>query len=90
MKNKINQIEGIVVSKKANYLFVDIDTNHLSTNILEDLDIEVSSRLLCTQRSRLAYSESFVSVGDRVLVEAISFSKATGVVCKIFPRSSFF
>ena len=60
-KNKSNNLKGIVVALKANFLIVEID---LVGEIL-DRTFE-KTRLLCTRRNRLDYHGLFIDVGDIV------------------------
>ncbi len=85
MKHQLDKIKGIVVALKANYFLVDVDLqiNSRSNNYLD------KKRFLCTSRNRLRYSERYIAVGDFVFLEELNYDQNTGVVCDVFPRSSF-
>ena len=71
-------LEGMVVALRANFLEVE----------LKEAEKE-SIRLLCTRRSRLNHYGNFISVGDRVFLEAIDWKERTAVVSDVKSRASF-
>ncbi len=89
MSNDCQSINGIVVSLKANYLFVRPDLSELNLSISQKHKSSKSFCLLCTRRNKLNHRGLLVNVGDRVEVEAIDWNQATGVVSHIQPRKSF-
>ncbi len=80
--------KGIVVALRANFLEVEIDES-IYLNFLDKKNIKTSRRLLCTCRSRLNYQGSFISVGDRVLLEAVDWNSNRAVISTVLPRESF-
>ncbi len=83
-----NKYKGVVISAKANYLYVDIDKSSQSLSVDDDHDSE-NIRLLCTQRSKLKYQGLFVSVGDQVTVQNVDWKEKTAVIYQVQIRKSF-
>ncbi len=90
MEDNLERLIGVVVSLKANYLEVELDSHYFSllhkSSQINDLR---SYRFLCTRRSRLNHHGTSVYVGDRVWVEAIDFTNLRGVVSDVEPRKSY-
>jgi len=83
-KNKFNNLKGIVVALKANFLIVEIDfKDELLDQFYE------KTRLLCTRRSKLDYQGLFINVGDIVCVESIDYKNKRGVISEVETRKSF-
>ncbi len=80
--------EGIVVALKANFLLVEIDSKQFSSQQESAVMTTKTRRILCTKRNRLSYLESYIYVGDKVVVEQIDWEKNTGVVSNFQPRFS--
>ncbi len=87
MKNlEKSQWNGIVVSKKANYLEVEI--NNLQD---EKLSLQICSkpqRFLCTRRRKLDYKGTNIFVGDRVSIESPDFKHLRAVINDVSPRKN--
>jgi len=86
-KNKPNNIKGIVVALKANFLIVEIDLENFKDESLDQFCEKI--RLLCTRRSRLDYQGLFIDVGDLVCVESIDYKNKRAVVYEVEPRKTF-
>ena len=86
-KNKSNNLKGIVVALKANFLIVEIDCQE---NIEASLDKSSEKiRLLCTRRAKLDYQGLFIDVGDIVCVESIDYKNKRAVISEVEARKSF-
>tara|TARA_B100001250_G_scaffold55831_1_gene43178 strand:+ start:294 stop:1241 length:948 start_codon:yes stop_codon:yes gene_type:complete len=83
------KLYGVVVALKANYLFVDLEINHLFYDNYKQLKDSNLLRVLCTRRSRLNHVGLTVNVGDKVLVESIDLDQRRGVISSVEPRKSF-
>ena len=86
-KNKSNNLKGIVVALKANFLIVEIDYKEFKDNSLDQFYERI--RLLCTRRSKLDYQGLFIDVGDIVFVESIDYKNKRAVISEVEPRTSF-
>ena len=88
MANELCHFKGIVVSKKANFLIVELDSG--SPNISDDNYIyrKKSLRFLCTLRKRLINLGVFVNVGDYVFLESIDWKTHRAVVKDLQTRKS--
>ena len=83
--------KGIVVALRANFLEVEIDHyQSIEPSTINKLKAKTSLRLLCTCRRRLSYQGLFISVGDRVLLDAIDLISNRAVIASILPRESWF
>jgi len=83
-KNKPNNLKGIVIALKANFLIVDIDYEQFSCDLSSE-----KLRLLCTRRSKLNFQGLFIDVGDVVFVESIDYKNKRAVIYKVESRKSF-
>ena len=86
-KNKSNNLKGIVVALKANFLIVEIDYNEYKEDLLNQFSGK--TRLLCTRRSKLDYQGVFIDVGDIVWVESIDYKNKRAVIFEVEQRKSF-
>ena len=87
-KFKSNNLKGIVVALKANFLIVEIG---IQQGLKKEFPRQVSEkiRLLCTRRSKLNYQGLFIDVGDLVIVESIDYKNMRAVVSEVEVRKSF-
>tara|TARA_Y100001968_G_scaffold304691_1_gene319916 strand:- start:654 stop:1577 length:924 start_codon:yes stop_codon:yes gene_type:complete len=84
------QFKGIVVSSKANFLYVEIEQSQFNKISSSNSDEHFNCpRLLCTKRRRLNHLGLKVHVGDRVSIEAIDWKARKGVVYDVEPRKSW-
>ena len=88
MSDNLQQLNGIVVSSKANYLNVEIHRLE-AKNFSKFIEKSSKIRLLCTQRNKLRFIGSKVNVGDEVVVESIDWKLKRGVICEVKNRKSF-
>ncbi len=86
-QNKSNNLKGIVVALKANFLIVEIDYQNFKKPSSDQY--YEKSRLLCTRRAKLDYQGSFIDVGDIVCVESIDYKNKRAVISAVEPRQSF-
>ena len=86
-KIKANNLKGIVISLKANFLIVEIDYQDSEDDLFDQFHGKI--RLLCTRRSKLDYRGLFIDVGDIVFVESIDYKNKRGVIFEVEPRKSF-
>ena len=86
-KNNFHNLKGIVVALKANFLIVEIDSQNLEVNTLQQ-DVE-KIRLLCTRRSKLDYQGLFIDVGDIVFVESVDYKNKRAVISGVEIRKNF-
>ena len=86
-KNKSNNLKGIVVALKANFLIVEIDYKDFKDDLLDQFYEKI--RLLCTRRSKLDYQGLSIDVGDIVFVESIDYKNKRAVISEVEPRTSF-
>ena len=86
-KNKSNNLKGIVVALKANFLIVEIDYKDFKDESLDQFYEKI--RLLCTRRAKLDYQGLFIDVGDKVCVESIDYINKRAVISEVEPRKSF-
>ena len=86
-KNKSNNLKGIVVALKANFLIVDIDNQDMRAELVDQLPKKF--RLFCTRRAKLDYQGLFIDVGDIVFVESIDYKNKRAVISDVEPRKSF-
>ncbi len=89
MEVKKNHSIGIVISSKANYFYVDIDTSKLENVSSNQHQKNKIIRILCTKRNKLNYFDLNVSVGDNVFVESIDWKGLKGVISKVHKRKSW-
>tara|TARA_Y100001968_G_scaffold219020_1_gene201683 strand:- start:209 stop:1147 length:939 start_codon:yes stop_codon:yes gene_type:complete len=86
-KNKSNNLKGIVVALKANFLIVDIDNQDMRAELVDQLPKKF--RLFCTRRAKLDYQGLFIDVGDIVFVESIDYKNKRAVISDVETRKSF-
>ena len=86
-KIKANNLKGIVISLKANFLIVEIDYINSREDLVNQFHKKI--RLLCTRRNKLDYQGLFIDVGDIVFVESIDYKNKRGVISEVEPRKSF-
>ena len=86
-KNKSNNLKGIVVALKANFLIVEVDYQDFKNQLLDKFSQKI--RLLCTRRAKLDYQGLFIDVGDIVCVESIDYKNKRAVISEVEARKSF-
>jgi len=86
-QNKSNNLKGIVVALKANFLIVEIDYQNFKKTPFDQFCEKI--RLLCTRRAKLDYQGLFIDVGDIVCIESIDYKNKRAVISEVEPRKSF-
>ena len=86
-KIKFNNLKGIVVALKANFLIVELDCQDFKQNSFDHIPQKI--KLLCTRRAKLNYQGFYIDVGDIVYVESIDYKNKRAVIFDVEPRISF-
>ena len=89
MADELPHYKGIVVSKKANFLIVELDSLAIDLSKSNYISKKNPLRFLCTLRRRLVNLGVFVNVGDYVYLESIDWNTHRAVVKDLQIRNSF-